>query len=203
VYGLRDLRGHKFGKLLVLDGFGKNTSTGKMMWRCRCDCGTVVEVRHDYLMHTNCPKTHCGCVNKGPSVLKPLEYAVWSMMLKRCEDPTHVAYKHYGGRGIKVCEAWHDFDTFCKDMGPRKSRDMTLERERVNEGYQPDNCSWLSKSLQGRNKRNTIRLPHPQTGLPVPAAEVAEFLGVSYQSMRAQYVAEGRWPTTKAEDAKQ
>lgn len=194
-FGLLDLKGRKFGKLTVLE-FNKRLPNGKIEWKCVCDCSPkVLTVRHDYLLHTNSPKTHCGCANKGPSVLRPLEYSVWQMMLKRCDDPTHVAYNSYGGRGIKVCKEWYDFDTFCKDMGVRKSRNMSLERKKVNEGYNKDNCVWLEKRLQGRNRRNTIYIPHPTTGLPVPAAEVAEFLKCSYQSMRARMVAAGTWPT--------
>lgn len=193
-FGLKDLTGQQFTALKVL-GFNRRLPNGKVVWNCICECGAKLEVRHDYLLHTNSPKTHCGCRNKGPSVLHPLEYAVWSMMIRRCGDPTHVAYHHYGGRGILVCERWKDFYNFLKDMGPRKSRKQSLERKDPDKGYQPDNCVWLEKRLQGRNKRNTIKLPHPKTGAMVPAAEVAEFLGVSYQSMRARYVADGRWPT--------
>lgn len=193
-FGLKNLVGQLFGQLTVVSR-GRKLSSGKYTWNCVCSCGKPVEVRHDYLLHTNCPKTHCGCKNKGPSVLHPFEYSVWSMMLKRCEDPTHVAYHHYGGRGIKVCEAWHDFETFRKDMGPRLSRNWSIERKDANVGYEPGNCVWLLKKYQGRNKRNTIRIPHPQTGQLVPAAEVAEYLGISYQAMRARYVSEGTWPT--------
>jgi len=197
-FGLKDLKNQVFGKLTVVE-FDKRLPNGKCAWKCICACGTRLSVRHDYLLHTNSPKTHCGCANKGPSVLHPLEYSVWLMMIKRCEDPTHVAYHHYGGRGIKVCEAWHDFDKFRHDMGPRKSREWSLERKDVNQGYNPENCIWLKKSLQGRNRRNTVYLPHPQTGHRVPAAEVAEYLGISYQNMRARYVAQGLWPTVQPE----
>lgn len=196
-FGLKDLTGRTF-KFLTVKSLDGRMPNGKIVWNCVCSCGTELKVRHDYLLHTNSPKTHCGCKNKGPSVLKPLEYAVWSMMITRCEDPGHVAYHHYGGRGIKVCEAWHDFNVFCRDMGPRKSRDWSIERKDANKGYEPGNCIWIKKSLQGRNKRNTIKLPHPKTGAMVPAAEVAEYLGISYQSMRARYVAEGQWPTEQS-----
>ena len=193
-FGLKDLTGQVF-KFLTVKSFKGRLPNGKVVWNCVCVCGKTLEVRHDYLLHTNSPKTHCGCKNKGPSVLHPLEYAVWSMMIKRCEDPGHVAYHHYGGRGIKVCEAWHDFETFRRDIGPRRSRDWSIERKDANKGYEPGNCVWIKKALQGRNKRNTIKIPHPATGLLVPAAEVAEYLGISYQSMRARYVADGLWPT--------
>lgn len=195
-FGMKDLKGQVFGWLTVGDLIGRNKA-GKYVWKCTCKCGKQIEVRHDYLLHTNSPKTHCGCKNKGPSVLHPLEYGVWSMMLVRCTDPGHVAWHHYGGRGIRVCDAWKDFDTFRRDMGPRPDRTYSIERDNPDGNYEPANCRWMKKHLQGRNRRGTIYLPHPTTGLKVPAAEVAEFLGISYQVMRARYIAKDEWPTFK------
>lgn len=199
-YGRKDLTGQLFGQLKVI-AMADRTSAGKVQWMCQCSCGVHLKVRHDYLLHTNSPKTHCGCKNKGPSVLHPLEYGVWFMMNVRCTDPEHVSYKHYGGRGIKVCDRWKDFYKFLEDMGPRKSRQLTLERVNNEKGYEPDNCIWAPRKDQGRNRRGSLFLPHPHTGLKVPAAEVAEFLGVSYQTMRARYVAEGKWPTATQSSA--
>ena len=105
-----------------------------------------------------------------------------------------MAYHHYGGRGIKVCERWEDFDTFRADMGPRLSRGWSLERKNVDGNYEPLNCIWIRKGLQGRNKRNSIKLPHPVTGGMIPAAELAEILGISYQVMRARMLTAGTWP---------
>ena len=200
-FGLKDLKGHKFGHLTVQNLLGRNKQ-GKYIWICKCVCGKDIQVRHDYLIHTNSPKTHCGCINKGPSVLHPLEYGVWSMMLVRCTDPGHVAWHHYGGRGIRVCDAWKDFDTFRRDMGPRKDRTYSIERKDPDGNYEPSNCVWIKKHLQGRNRRGTIYLPHPTTGLKVPAAEVAEFLGITYQVMRARLIAKGEWPTSTEVPAK-
>lgn len=75
---------------------------------------------------------------------------------------------------------------------------MSLEREDNEKGYNPNNCVWKAKKLQGRNRRGSIYLPHPKTGQKVPAAEVAEYLGITYQAMRAKYVADNMWPTEPA-----
>ena len=198
-YGLKNLAGQVFGMLTVLSPMPR-LPNGKSTWQCRCKCGKLIIVRHDYLLHTNSPKTHCGCKNKGPSVLHPLEYGVWFMMNVRCTDPNHVSYKHYGGRGIKVCDRWKDFYNFLEDMGPRVSRTLTLERKDNSKGYEPTNCIWAPRKVQGRNRRGSLFLPHPTTGKKVPAAEVAEFLGISYQAMRARYISEGKWPV-RAEEA--
>ena len=39
---------------------------------------------------------------------------VHSSMIQRCENPKRQQYSRYGGRGIKVCEEWHNYEIFRK-----------------------------------------------------------------------------------------
>lgn len=66
---------------------------------------------------------------------------VWERMLARCTDPEHPMFKHFGGRGIKVCKRWGSFAHFLNDMGPRPGQ-ATLERLDRDEDYKPRNCEW-------------------------------------------------------------
>lgn len=206
--GLFNLRGMVFGNLTVLRLLPYRHQK-RRMWLCACTCvspqtgkPTEIAVRHDYLLHTNNPKTHCGCLNRGLPTLHPREYHIWNSMIRRCTVPTQVAYKDYGGRGIKVCDRWiESFENFLTDVGKRPSPNHSLDRIDPDGNYElihsrtgNPQVRWATSKDQGRNKRNSLFLPHPKTGLRVPAAEVAEFLGVSYQVMRARYVKEGNWP---------
>lgn len=86
------------------------------------------------------------------------EYNIWCSMKQRCYDPNHKDFHLYGGRGITVCDQWiNDFSTFLKDMG-RCPQGMSLDRERVNEGYNHDNCRWVDDITQSNNRRDNYKI---------------------------------------------
>lgn len=62
-------------------------------------------------------------------------------MIQRCGNPNNSRYKDYGGRGIQVCEAWHDFKNFFADMGLRPDG-LSIDRKDNDGNYEPDNCRW-------------------------------------------------------------
>lgn len=57
-----DLTGNKYGRLTVLGDVGKRTKSGKVLWHCLCECGTVTFVRTDHLKNGSI--TSCGCLNE-------------------------------------------------------------------------------------------------------------------------------------------
>ncbi len=82
-------------------------------------------------------------------------FRAWAEMIRRCTNPNFIAFKHYGGRGIKVCERWQSFENFLADMGEPPTEKHELDRYPNKDGdYEPDNCRWATKS---ENMRNTNR----------------------------------------------
>jgi AP2 domain. len=157
-----DLSGKRFGRLFVI---GRAPNKGKdTVWLCRCDCGTEKVVRGNDIKRGKIES--CGCLHSEMLIKRnyvhghsakgkfTYEYHSWASMIQRCENEKRNNFKYYGGRGIKVCDRWkNSFENFLEDMGPRPSKNHTLDRIDVNGNYEPSNCRWVDKSNQSRNQR--------------------------------------------------
>ena len=155
----------KIGQLTLLAKAGgrKKSTSLRHRWRCQCSCGNVIIVPQNYLLR-EIPKTHCGCKQKTNKTLFNDIYRIWCMMHQRCYTPTHVAYKHYGGRGITICAEWNrdisgdtGFENFLASIGPRPSKGHSIDRINVDKGYSPTNCRWATAKEQAANKRPKVK----------------------------------------------
>lgn len=72
-------------------------------------------------------------------------------MLDRCTNPNKEEFKSYGGRGIKVCERWHDFLNFWEDMKDGYADNLSIDRINNDGDYEPSNCGWATQKQQARN----------------------------------------------------
>lgn len=152
-----DLIGQRFGKLLVV-GLGSPTKSGQKTWLCNCSCGSAKEIRHGDLM--NGKSSSCGCSHKemlqnrsrihGMS-RKPI-YNTWVSMKARCLNPSSTDFQSYGGRGIKICKEWLEFENFYADMGDRP-KGLSLDRINNMGNYEPSNCRWADNITQANNRR--------------------------------------------------
>jgi hypothetical protein len=164
----KDITGQRFAKMevLALDRVDQNKYGTKSFWLCRCECGVQKVVRKDHLRLGRV--LSCGChraqlktnLSHGEGAKHTLtkEYRAWGDMKKRCLDSNHRGFKHYGGRGITICDRWlSSYENFLEDMG-RAPEGTTIDRINVNGNYEPGNCRWATAKMQALNKRNTLGL---------------------------------------------
>jgi len=81
---------------------------------------------------------------------------MWHGIMDRCYNNSAYSFPRYGSLGIKVCDAWKEFDNFCcdiKSLGPRPDG-YSLDRRDPYGNYCPENVRWASRKTQTRNRRN-------------------------------------------------
>ena len=187
-----DWTGHEYSCLKVLGKSEEKDSHGRAKWIVKCICGSehAIDIR-DLLKKEKAGRpVSCGCMrnqfisekNTKHGMSHHPAYGVWHSMIQRCTDPTHRAWKNYGGRGITVCERWlHSFEAFWEDMGPTYQPGLDLDRENNDLGYSPENCRWVSRTTNCRNKRGA-RTAEIE-GRKVPLKEVSAQTGINYTTL--------------------
>lgn len=151
----------KYGKITAVKMAGK--SGHNMKWECKCECGKSFTALASNIASGNTKS--CGCHRRKVStemlrthgMSGTNSYRLWSNMMRRCRDEGNAAYANYGGRGIKVCDRWLEFENFFSDMGDRP-KDRSLERRDNDLGYSPGNCYWATRKQQMNNTRANVIL---------------------------------------------
>lgn len=202
-----NLEGLRFNRLVVIrrDGTRHNAAT----WWCRCDCDPVGErLKSVQANHLKSGLTQsCGCLNRErtSAALKLSEtthgmrrtriYAIWLNMKDRCYRESNKDYHSYGGRGIRVCDAWREsFEAFYAAVGDPPSDRHTLDREQVNGDYEPGNWRWALRVEQANNMRKNVMIMHG--GRTQTAAQWGRELGIGACLIAAR-IRKG-WPPEKA-----
>ena len=191
----KDLTGLTFGHLTVLE-VAPRDEHGAIVWKCSCDCGNLHLVQGYRL--TKGGANSCGCItsgrawNRGHGMAGSPQYMVWWAMLNRCQNPNTKAFKGYGARGIKVCDKWQSFENFYSDMGDKPSPRHSLDREKNDGDYTPENCRWATKAEQVANKRNNRLLT--VDGVTLTITEWARRVGCQQTALSNRIDAQGMTP---------
>lgn len=187
--------GQKFGRLTVVAFGERKTNNGAscVTWDCKCDCGNMAYGKLPKNVKSGEVRS-CGCLKAEQNSRNLADkrrthgksntrlYGIWEHMRSRCNLPTEPAYPKYGGRGIRVCEEWEDFQKFYEwAMANGYTDGLTIERVDVNGNYEPSNCTWIPLGKQAWNKRETIRVE--VDGEIVPLKEACRRLGLPYKAV--------------------
>ncbi len=184
---LKDLTGQKFNRLTAIKYLGGRK------WRCKCDCGRIIDVFTNNLTRGNTKS--CGCLNSEVASGRLLKHGktntrlfhIFATMKQRCYNNNNTDYKNYGGRGIKICDDWLDnFASFYNwSMSNGYKENLTIDRIDNNKGYSPDNCRWVGVETQARNKRNNIQITY--LGKTQPLKIWCQELNLPYRTIFNRY----------------
>lgn len=84
------------------------------------------------------------------------EWNSWHGIIQRCTNVSNKDWRHYGGRGIKVCDEWRNsFVAFFNYVGLKPSPSHSIDRFPNPAGdYEPGNVRWATKKEQRETARN-------------------------------------------------
>lgn len=136
-----DMVGKKVGKLTVVSRVEFSVPT---KWLCKCECGREREVLGSTLRKETI--TSCGCMNDRAKK-ETVAYKAWVRMKKKCTLENDPSYKLFGGKGIKLCEAWLSFENFLADMG-NPTEKMYLDRKDRSGDFTRENTFWSSEPVK-------------------------------------------------------
>ena len=187
-----EMTGYKFNGCTVLSRAG-STKDKKAMWECVCYCGEHF-VTAGKSIRLNLTKS-CGCLNNknikeigaknkthGDSGSRL--YDIWRGMKKRCRVTSTQSYKHYGAKGIDICDEWHDSYEVFKEWAIKNGYkdDLTIERIDSKGNYNPENCKWADWFEQANNRSNNIRMDYK--GEKLTLSQIAKKMNISQQLLQ-------------------
>lgn len=164
--------GQKFGDVEVIKKhhtkivyYGKRKVT-KDFYLCRCKCGKeFIAYKHNLTRNVDRIES-CGCKNGTHHLTNTRCMRIFYGMRKRCFDKNCIDYKNYGGRGITICDEWNNnYESFYNwAINNGYQNNLTIDRIDTNKNYCPENCRWITRAEQNKNKRNVRRIECVETG---------------------------------------
>jgi hypothetical protein len=158
-----DRTGVRYGRLVAVS---YSHSKNGAYWLCRCDCGKQSVVKGGSLTVGSTKSCGCGsieqAINNGrigrDARRVPYPHArklkdLIGNMRNRCYYKKDKRYPNYGGRGIKICDAWMKdcrvFYQWCHENGYAPG--LTIDRIDVDGDYEPENCRFTDSITQMNN----------------------------------------------------
>jgi len=164
--------------------------TKRIYWSYLCDCGKTGRAISGSVQKKECCSS-CAKLNQKQKVTKHGQarekqrtslYNTWLSMKQRCANPKNTSYPDYGGRGIKVCERWLNFENFCLDVGAKPSPAHQIDRIDNCGDYEPSNVRWATPVENSNNRRSSKLVTH--MGITMPLKGWAAHTGIPYTALK-------------------
>lgn len=110
----------------------------------------------------------------------------WYSMIQRCHDTKYRHYKHYGLKGVVVCDEWrNDYQKFL-DWSLVNGWEKGLELDKDINGngliYSPLTCAWVTRE-ENQAHRNRNLKKYTYRGCQYNLSQLAKIVGKSRSSL--------------------
>lgn len=123
------------------------------MCLCLCECGKTTSARVTSLMFGE--TRSCGCLSVDTATKYTHKnnwhiYSSWGAMIDRCYNTKTKRYKHYGGKGVAVCQQWKDnYQNFYDwSIANGWEEGLQIDKDILGNGmlYSPETCKWVTRA---------------------------------------------------------
>lgn len=126
---------------------------------------------------------------------KSVHYDRWRHMMDRCYNAECASWKNYGGRGIKVCDRWHNIAVFVAELPDGYRQGLELDRIDNDGNYEPGNIQWSTRQQNSAHRRSARLLTFGGVTQSLEEWAVARQVPASFILERIDYLG---WPVERA-----
>ena len=184
--------GDVYGMLTVVNTGNESRYCKTRTWLCKCECGNEVEIR-EMAIKTGRTKS-CGCLRSTVTIQRETIHGgthtrlhrIWCGIKSRCNNANRKCYEYYGGKGIRLCDEWLNFENFREwSFNNGYADNLTIDRIDANGNYEPSNCRWVDVLTQMNNTTRNVKLTYNNETHSL--AEWARILNVKYSALKGRY----------------
>lgn len=188
-------KGYSLNGITFLEDAESVSPSGQKLRKalCLCECGKTILLNFYQFIKGECA-SHCGCKNYNK---ESKIYKKWIGMITRCYESSPQR-KYYFNKGVAVFPKWKDYYVFEK-WAINNGFEEGLEIDRINNslGYYPENCRFVTKSVNMRNTDATFKIN--LNGENIPFLDLCTRYNISqYNTAAIHWRLKNGWETIRA-----
>ena len=155
-----------------------------------CDCGVekvlpLTRVTHGKIKSCGHLR-YDGSKNTTHGMRYTDEYIIWTGLKQRITNKNNKDFSRYGKRLGISDSIKNSFESFYKEVGPRPSKDYSIDRINNCLGYIEGNLRWATIKQQAENRARTIFVNDNNTKIMLSdyAAKIGVTYGAAYQRLK-------------------
>ena len=153
VINAKDHIGEVHGIYTIVEQLSTRYTDGHLLYKCVCNvCGYVKYCTYSDVAAPSKKASICKHLRSDGSWIKHTQWnnkrihRIFKDMMGRCYNVSDKDYKYYGGKGIKIFQAWLDNPQYFEEwaLSNGYNDNLTIDRINADQDYCPTNCRWIT-----------------------------------------------------------